>query len=80
MKPLPSRLTFYMSAFDDLVNDRQYFMGGVSAMSFEAIDRWARRHGVAGDQFERLVRMVRALDRVWLEDYGRKAREASKTK
>lgn len=78
MKPLPSRLAFYMGCFNDLLHDRQIFIGGASPISFEAMDRWARRHGVVGDQFERLAKMVRALDAAWLKDYDAKLKEQSR--
>ncbi|WP_245259732.1 hypothetical protein [Methylopila sp. 73B] len=58
----------------DLAHDRQVFMGGVSSIPFLAIDAWARRHSVGGDGFTRLVRLVRAMDRVWVEDAAIRAK------
>ena len=66
-----------MGAFDDLMNDRQFYTGGASPIPFGAVDRWARRYEVGGDHFDRLVRMVRALDAAWLKDYARRMKEAA---
>lgn len=71
---LPSHLLIYWGAFMDLAHDRQVFMGGVSQIPFTAIDRWASRFGVEGDAFGRLLRLIRAMDGVWLEDVQRRTK------
>jgi hypothetical protein len=69
-------LSFYWRAFDDLVDERQYFPGGgCSRIAYSAIDRWAVRRGVAGEAFERLKRTIWAMDRVWRDERARRLKE-----
>lgn len=48
-------------------------MGGAGPIPWTAIDRWATRHGIEGDDFDRLARMVAALDAEWLSNYADRA-------
>ncbi|MBK5958118.1 hypothetical protein CCR97_08295 [Rhodoplanes elegans] len=72
-EPLPGA-ELYLSAFHDLSGDRQYgAMGGAGPIPWLALDRWAGRAGLDGDDFDRLVRMVRAVDAEWLADQAERA-------
>lgn len=68
-------LLFYWNGFWDLSTDRPESFGGVRDIPWSAIDRWAGRHGVTDpDAFSRLLFLIRALDRVWLEDAEKRAK------
>ena len=79
--PLPERiknkpkilvgLEFYWRAFDDLSGDRDVGMG-VGPIPWRAIHDWALRNRVWGDDFERLVMVIRGLDAVFMEKQGAK--------
>lgn len=53
---------FYLSAFHDLMHDRPPAMGGVSFIPWAAIDRYAERHGIDGDEFAVFFKLVRVCD------------------
>lgn len=53
-------------AFWDLHGDRHQGMASSGAIPFTAIDRWARRYGVAGDDFDRLHALLRKMDDAFL--------------
>jgi hypothetical protein len=55
-------LEFYWEAFHDLSSCR--VMGG--AIPWSALDRWAEREEVEGDDFRRLSRLVSAMDAEYL--------------
>lgn len=59
-------LDWYLAAFWDLSADRPLGASGIGAIPFVAIDTWARRHGVEGDQFVRLKEVIRAADREYI--------------
>ena len=62
---------FYLAAFWELNSDRPVGMA-VAPIPFSAIDRFASRHEIDGEEFEFLVRMIRAMDAAamahWRED------------
>lgn len=62
---------FYLAVFWELNSDRPVGMA-VAPIPFSSIDRFASRHGIEGEEFEALVRMIRAMDAVamahWRED------------
>lgn len=62
-------LALYLTAFEDLSPGRpQGGLGGLAAIPFEAIDRYATRHGIDDpDAFDDLHRFVRALDDTYLD-------------
>lgn len=43
---------------------------------WSSIDRWAQRHGVEGEQFEDLVRMVRAQDDEYMQHKKPKGKQS----
>ena len=71
-------LQFYRQAFHDLHTARPQGMGGGGPIPWTAINEWALRHGVDGDDFDDLVMMVRAQDGTWLE-YQADQKPAKKT-
>lgn len=58
----------YEAAFDDLSADRSIGFGGAGPIPWCSIDAYATRHGFdAPGAFERLLYMIRALDRAYLD-------------
>lgn len=53
-------------AWQDLVNERRIGFGAQGALLWSAVDRWAQRHDVDGEEFDFLWRMLRALDAEFL--------------
>lgn len=73
MKAMDSRpeidpyLKFVWSGFWELGSDRPIGMGGVGAIPFSAIDRYAQRLGIDDpDQFARFLHLIRSLDAPYL--------------
>src|SRR4051794_21103410 len=58
--------TFYLSAFWEIATCRPIGFGR-APVPFTAIDVWASRHGLAGEEFEFFADLIRACDRAWLE-------------
>ncbi len=54
-------LFFYWQAFADLSPDRASGMGD-GPIPWSAIDRYGYRHDIWGDEFDRLVYIIRGLD------------------
>tara|TARA_R110002074_G_scaffold21173_5_gene66101 strand:+ start:17218 stop:17532 length:315 start_codon:yes stop_codon:yes gene_type:complete len=53
----------FYDAFEVLRHDRQFgAMGGMSRISFAAIDQWARRYGIEGEEFELFRILIGVLD------------------
>lgn len=67
-------LLFEWSAFLDLSTDRQSGFG-VGPIGWTAIDRYAQRYGLAGDEFARFAALMRAMDLAYL-DWQQKKTEA----
>lgn len=58
----PEYEPFY-EAWETLRHDRQFgAMGGVSRIPFSAIDLWARRYEVDGEEFDLFVTLIAAID------------------
>lgn len=64
-------LELYWKAFSDLSSDREIGMG-IGPVPWRAIHEWGLRHNIVGDDFERLVLMVRGLDAVYIEKQASK--------
>lgn len=62
-------LVFHSEAFAALSTDRPLgALGGVGAIPWTALDRYAARHGIEdSDEFERFQRLIRVQDRAYLE-------------
>ena len=72
-KPAPE-LMFYWNAFFQLTTDRQL---GVSLgpIPWSVINAYAGRYGIADElEFDVLVRLIRAMDGVYLEDLNRRTK------
>lgn len=74
---LRADLQFGWDAFHRLSSGRPYFVslaGGIAGeIPFTAIDSYAARYGVTDlDEFEELLFVIKALDRVYLEHVNRK--------
>lgn len=69
-------------AFNELQGDRQIGFGGRGPIPFSAIDAWAKRQGIEGDDFQWLTAAVVALSEVQLrhEADERKKHESTKGK
>ena len=78
-------LALYLTAFEDLSPSRPHGgLGGLAAIPFEAIDRYATRFRFDGpDAFDDLHRFVRALDDAYLDwaadEAGRRSAPSSRT-
>ncbi len=60
-------------AFLALRGDRQIGFGGVGAIPFLAIDRYAQRYGITGaDQFDRFLTLIMAMDDAYREHANKK--------
>lgn len=71
-------LAFYSEAFHDLSPERQLpGLGGAGPIPWTAIDRYAERYGLDLEAFERLRRMIRIQDRLYLQDVTEKAKAAA---
>lgn len=72
VRPAP-HLTFYWNAFYNLSSDRQRGFGA-GPIPWSSIDRYAIRYQVdQPEQFELFVRLVRAMDSVFLKDAAEKS-------
>jgi hypothetical protein len=67
---LPSHLSFEALAFRELSTDRPAAFDR-GAIPWRSIDAYAARYGLIGDDFDRFVRIIRAMDAAYL-DYFRK--------
>lgn len=74
---LRSGLELYWKAFQDLSSDRDIGMG-VGPIPWSAIHSWGARNHIWGDDFERLVMMVRGLDAVFMEKQAAKNKKGGK--
>lgn len=73
VRPLP-HLVFYWNAFFQLSTDRDSRMG-IGPVPWTALDRYASRYRVDDeDEFDVLVRFVRAMDSVFIEDAARRSK------
>ncbi len=66
-------LEIYWKAFSDLSSDRDVGMG-IGPIPWRAIHEWGLRNNIRGDDFERLVLMVRGLDAVYIEKQAKKSK------
>ena len=66
--------------FHELHGDRHTgAMGGVGALPFTAIDRWAIRFGITDpDEFDAFNTLLRVMDAAYLEHLAEKAKPKSK--
>jgi hypothetical protein len=69
---LHERLQPYWDAFWCLDADRQVGMGGASRIPWTAMDRYAQRHELEGDDFLRLEYLLRRMDTAYLNHIKRK--------
>lgn len=79
--PLPEA-EFYLSAFNTLGSDRQMGgMGGLGPIPWSSIHRYAHAYGIeALVEFERLVRMIRSMDAMFMDFQNEKLKAAAKPK
>ncbi|WP_425374938.1 phage tail assembly chaperone [Methylobacterium segetis] len=65
---LPEHLSFAWDAFWALSTDRALGFGVVGPIPWSSLDRYAARTGITDpEEFERLARLVGAMDAVWRE-------------
>ena len=63
---LSAGLELYWKAFCELSSDREIGMAE-GPIPWSSMDRWAIRHGIYGDDFDRFVGVIRGLDEVYLK-------------
>ena len=68
-------LEFFYEAFLELSTCRAVGFG-VGPIPWVAMDRYARRYGVAGEDFDRFRQLIRALDEVFMA-HANKGKEGS---
>ena len=66
-------LDLYWKAFQDLSSDRDIGMG-VGPIPWSAMHSWGARNRIRGDDFERLVMVLRGLDNIYMEKQGKKTK------
>lgn len=75
-----SGLELYWKAFQDLSSDRDIGMG-IGPIPWSSIHTWGSRNHIVGDDFERLVLMIRGLDAVYMDKQATKSKgKIGKTK
>jgi len=63
---LPSHLSFEALAFRELSTDRSSAFDR-GAIPWRSIDAYAALYGLGGDDFDRFVRIIRAMDAAYLD-------------
>lgn len=63
---LPELASLAWDCFWDLNKERPLGFGAMGHIPWRAIDCWAVRYAIGGEQFTRLKRIVEALDGAWL--------------
>jgi hypothetical protein len=66
---IPAHLTLYWSAFWDLTGDRPIGQGWIGRIPFLALDAYARRIGIEGEDFLTFKHHVSALDDAFRADW-----------
>ena len=64
-------LELYYEAFTELSSSRSSGFG-VGAIPWMALDRWAERYGLEGDDFERLAIYIRMMDAEFIKYVSKK--------
>lgn len=67
-------LDFYRRAFWDCSTDRDLGMAE-GPIPWTSIDKWAQRYDVVGDDFDRLVQMLRAMDNIYIEERAKQSKK-----
>lgn len=66
-------LELYWKAFQDLSSDRDVGMG-VGPIPWSAMSTWGARNHIRGDDFERLVLVLRGLDSIYMDKQSKKSK------
>lgn len=72
-------LELYWRAYADMTSDREVGMG-VGPIPWTAMHLWAVRHNIRGDDFDRLVLVLRGMDAVFMAHQAKKQKKGSKSK
>jgi hypothetical protein len=68
-------------AYVSLERDRSFSMGGPGPIPFSAIDRYAERYGISNiAEFDRLRRLIMAMDSEYLKFVDEKAKKEREKK
>jgi hypothetical protein len=70
-------LQFEWSAFRSLSTDRQIGMA-LGPISWSSIDRFASRHGLIRDDFDRLCNLIQAMDAAYRDYHETKSADAKR--
>ena len=70
---------FYWQAFTELTSDRAIGMAE-GPIRWTAINAYAYRHGLWGDDFDRLVTIIRCMDDVYLDVRSKQSAKSLKSK
>jgi hypothetical protein len=77
---LPPGVEFYLAAFHELSHDRASGMGGPGGIPFTAIDAYARRRGIDGEDFDVLLKLLRACDAEFLAYVSELSKQKTETR
>ena len=66
-------LELYWKAFQDLSSDRDVGMG-IGPIPWVSVHAWGARNHIWGDNFERLVMVIRGLDSIYMDKQGKKSK------
>jgi hypothetical protein len=75
---LPSGAEYLYEAFWQCSTDRPQSGFGVHQIPFSAIDRYATRYGIEGEEFDLLLSSVRALDEEFVQIMADKLKNETK--
>lgn len=67
-------LGWYLDAFAELGSCRPMAMSAIGPIPWTALDSYAQRHGIAGEDFEDFAVLIAALDAAWLTHIGERQR------
>ncbi len=65
----------YQKAFWDCSTDRDIGMAE-GPIPWSSMDKWARRYGYVGTEFDRLVFIMRSMDSVYITERSKKHKKA----
>lgn len=75
---LADGLGLVMDAFWDLSSTRPADGGTIGNIPWTALDQWMTRHGVVGDQYHRMMAVLRTTDDAYVTKFN--AKQAAKRK
>lgn len=72
-------LDYYLEVYLDLCSDKDVGFGE-GPIPWTSLDKYARRYNIEGEEFERLVQLIRIVDSELLKTKQKKAKREAKKK